>query len=152
MISSAMCLPLKMHLNIYRQYSVMFIDICCIEIQMNVSLVIVYKMITANIVFLVYQILMALDTVNSTRVLCERSFFGLMPDGRSAERFSLSNCNGLKISFTNFGCTLLNVILPNIGGSQETPVDVVLAYDCLDKMRLGEPNFGSIVGRYNVVL
>lgn len=75
---------------------------------------------------------------------CTREMFGIMPDGRKAERYILKNESGVTASFTNLGGIWLTMLVPDKNGVFK---DVVLGSDTVKKCMANEGHFGEIVGR-----
>jgi aldose 1-epimerase len=71
--------------------------------------------------------------------------FGLMPDGRTVQIYTLVNENGLKAKITNYGAKLVSLEVPDKDG---TLADVILGYETLDMYIKGDPYFGATVGRF----
>jgi len=71
--------------------------------------------------------------------------FGKLPDGRSIDRFTLSNSNGLQIQAINYGAIITAIRVPDRAGKID---DVVLGYDTLEPYVRNPSYFGAIVGRY----
>ena len=73
------------------------------------------------------------------------SEFGALPDGRTAELYTLRNGKGMEVSITNFGGIVTLLTAPDRKGEYG---DVVLGFDTLDGYLAGHPYFGAIIGRY----
>ena len=58
---------------------------------------------------------------------------------------TLSNDNGFKASFTNFGAAMQSLFVPDKKGKS---ADVVLGYDTLEEYAEGNSSFGATVGRF----
>jgi len=71
--------------------------------------------------------------------------FGVLPDGRQAKLFTLTNGNGMRVAFTNYGGIITQLLVPDRAGN---PGDVVLGYDALDPYLRDSPYFGALIGRY----
>ncbi|MGH9484761.1 MAG: aldose epimerase family protein, partial [Terriglobales bacterium] len=72
--------------------------------------------------------------------------FGKLPDGRTAELFTLTNAHGMQVEITNFGATLVALKVPDRHGNF---ADVLLGYDTLaGYLADHETYFGALVGRY----
>ena len=71
--------------------------------------------------------------------------FGLMPDGRTIEIFTLENPNGVEVRAMTYGAIIVSVLAPDRDGQL---ADVVLGFDDLDSYLAGHPQFGTVVGRY----
>src|ERR1043165_8894499 len=74
-----------------------------------------------------------------------RQPFGVTPDGKQVELFTLRNEHGVEAKITNYGGILVSLKVPDRGGKFE---DVVLGFDSLSSYIKDSPYFGAIVGRY----
>src|SRR4051812_10243074 len=76
--------------------------------------------------------------------------FGLLPDGRAVERFTLANDRGLSAAVITYGGILQRLEAPDREGRA---ANVTLGYDAFDRyvdatyMRV-MPFFGAIIGRF----
>ena len=70
--------------------------------------------------------------------------FGNLPDGRSAELFTLSNGSGLSCDITNYGGIITAL---RVTRADDSEVDVVLGFDNLADYLGPHPCFGAIIGR-----
>jgi aldose 1-epimerase len=75
----------------------------------------------------------------------ERGWFGVLPDGRTVERFVLRNARGAEVCAITYGGIITSLLVPDRDGALG---DVVLGFDRLDPYLAGTPYIGSIVGRY----
>lgn len=67
-------------------------------------------------------------------------------DSKSTDLFTLSNANGVKVSFTNYGQRLVSLYVPDAQGNFE---DVVMGYASLEEyLNSPEKYFGAVIGRY----
>lgn len=74
------------------------------------------------------------------------SDFGVLTSGETAKRYILTNDNGMKVSITEFGATLVSVEVPDRDGEL---ADVTLGFDAVDGYSSNKnPYFGSSVGRF----
>lgn len=71
--------------------------------------------------------------------------FGRLPDGSTAQLFTLRNADGMEVKITNYGGIVTSIKVPDRHGVLG---DVVLGYDSLDGYLASTPYFGAIVGRY----
>jgi aldose 1-epimerase len=71
--------------------------------------------------------------------------FGDLTDGRTVQLYTLTNANGMKVSITNYGGIITEVIVPDKKGNMG---DVVLGYDNLSGYLEVTPYFGALIGRY----
>lgn len=70
--------------------------------------------------------------------------FGILPDGRTAFRYTLSNENQISASFTDLGGIWLTMMVPDCRGRM---ADVVLGYDTVEACLNFPGHLGEIVGR-----
>jgi aldose 1-epimerase len=73
-----------------------------------------------------------------------RASFGQLPDGRTADLFTLTNAHGLVAKVTNYGTIITELHVPDRTGQL---ADVVLGYDNLAAYLKGHPYFGATCGR-----
>ena len=71
--------------------------------------------------------------------------FGQLPDGQTADLYTLTNGNGMTVNITNYGGIITKLTAPDKNGNWE---DVVLGFDSLAPYLAGHPFFGALVGRY----
>ncbi|GLH71747.1 aldose 1-epimerase [Geothrix limicola] len=76
--------------------------------------------------------------------------FGTTKDGVPVQLYTLTNRNGMKAEITNYGATVVRLLVPDRNGKLD---DVVLGFPTLDgytseAFRKSNPYFGAIVGRY----
>ncbi|HEY9730902.1 MAG TPA: aldose epimerase family protein [Drouetiella sp.] len=71
--------------------------------------------------------------------------FGTLPDGRSAQLFTLKNKNGAKAKVTNYGATLTELWVPNKSGQF---ANIVIGFDNLQEYLDCKCYYGATVGRY----
>lgn len=70
--------------------------------------------------------------------------FGTLPDGGEADRYILTNENGVSAVFTNLGGIWLQMLVPDRNGMF---ADVLLGYDTVDKCLTYPGHLGEPVGR-----
>ena len=76
----------------------------------------------------------------------KQSNFEKEVDGKQTKFYTLTNKNGVEVTFTNFGQRLISLYVPDKNGNFD---DVVLGPDNLDGfMAPGGAFFGAVVGRY----
>lgn len=73
-----------------------------------------------------------------------QSSFGSTASGQPVSLFTLDN-GSASASITNYGGTLVSLIVPDKNGS---PVDVVLGYDSIADYERADKYIGALVGRY----
>ncbi|MCC6488887.1 MAG: galactose mutarotase [Candidatus Hydrogenedentes bacterium] len=71
--------------------------------------------------------------------------FGQTADGTVVTAYMLTNANGLKATFIDYGATLVALETPGRDGVNE---DIVLGFDKIEDYEQHNPYFGSICGRY----
>lgn len=86
-----------------------------------------------------------ITTTGSAGMNIVKSEFGTLPDGRTADLYTLTNAKGAKAVITNYGAIVQQLWMPDKNGAM---ADVVLGYDTLDSYVEKTPYFGCIVGRY----
>src|SRR6187399_3465470 len=74
-----------------------------------------------------------------------RMEYGKLPDGRSIDRFTLTNSGGLQVQAITYGAIITSIRVPDRNGKLD---DVVLGYDTLEPYVRNPSYFGAIVGRY----
>ncbi len=70
--------------------------------------------------------------------------FGKTAQGEEATLYTVTNHNGMKVSFTDFGANIVSIIVPDSKGNA---VDVNLGFDNIAGYEENEPGFGSFIGR-----
>ena len=75
----------------------------------------------------------------------EKKVFGTTADGKTADLYTLKNKNGMQVSITNFGATVVSIMVPDKAGKV---ADVALGYDDLAGYELNKNYLGVLVGRY----
>ncbi|MBF8295683.1 MAG: galM2, partial [Bacteroidetes bacterium] len=75
----------------------------------------------------------------------EKTFFGKTPDGTEVFLYTLQNNNGMEALITNYGGTVVSLLVPDRDGKR---ADIVLGFDSLTHYIRDSPYFGSLVGRY----
>jgi aldose 1-epimerase len=75
----------------------------------------------------------------------QSSFFGMVGKD-STFLFTLRTNNNMEVKITNYGCTIMNILVPDKNGKTG---DVLLGFNSLDGiMKNNNPFFNCIVGRY----
>lgn len=78
-------------------------------------------------------------------VTLESRPFGTTPEGTTVELFTLKNANGVEVSISTLGATIVSIRTPDRQGRSG---DIVLGFDSLDGYLANGPYFGALVGRY----
>jgi aldose 1-epimerase len=71
--------------------------------------------------------------------------FGKTAHGEEATLYTVTNGNGMKVSFTNFGANIVSIIVPDAKGNL---ADVALGYSNLAGYEENSTGFGSFIGRH----
>lgn len=66
-------------------------------------------------------------------------------DGQAVELYTLQNDKGAEATITNYGGTIVTLMMPDRAGER---VDVVLGCDSIDGYVKGTSYFGALIGRY----
>ncbi len=97
-------------------------------------------------VSLVFALLVASCSGRAQETLpVQKSSFGKTVDGRQVFIYTLHNKNGMDARITDYGATLLALLVPDRNGRLG---DVVLGFDSLATYIKDAPHFGSTMGRY----
>jgi len=75
----------------------------------------------------------------------EKEVFGQLPDGQSADLYTLTTAAGMTVKITNYGGIITHILAPDKNGIAE---DIVLGYDSLAGYLAESPYFGALIGRY----
>ena len=75
----------------------------------------------------------------------KRMPFGKTKDGHPVDLYTLTNGNGMEVTITNYGGTVVSLKTPDRKGKF---ADVVLGFDTFDGYLGNEPYFGALIGRY----
>lgn len=71
--------------------------------------------------------------------------FGITSKGEEATLYTITNDNGMTVSFTDYGANIVSILVPDSKGEV---VDVCLGYDNLAGYEKNGPGFGSFIGRH----
>ena len=88
-------------------------------------------------------IALSLQTANATPVTVKP--FGKTSAGQTVDLFTLANKNGMKVTLSSYGATVINLLAPDKNGRM---ADVSLGFDSFAPYQTQSPYFGAIVGRY----
>ncbi len=75
----------------------------------------------------------------------QTTHLGQTPDGQPIELYTLRNANGMVARFTNFGGTLMSLLVPDAQGKL---TDVVLGFDEWEQFLGDHPAFNTLIGRF----
>ncbi len=89
--------------------------------------------------------LMSISCTSGSKAGIEKSAFGTLPDGQTADLYTLRNEKGMTVRITNFGGIIVSWTAPDKNGNYE---DITLGCDSLSGYLKGTPYFGAIIGRY----
>lgn len=70
--------------------------------------------------------------------------FGITKKGEEATLYTVTNRNGMKVSFTDYGANIVSIMVPDANGNLD---DVALGFENLEGYEVNAPYFGSFVGR-----
>lgn len=70
--------------------------------------------------------------------------FGKTKNGEEATLYTITNSNGMKVSFTDFGANIVSIIVPDKNGNF---ADVALGFKNIEGYENNKPGFGSFIGR-----
>lgn len=79
-----------------------------------------------------------------SKIICQPSEFGELPDGQLITQYTLRNPNGMSISVINYGATLTSVRVPSPDGTLQ---ELTLGFDQLDEYLAHDFYFGATIGR-----
>src|SRR5258706_4720425 len=82
---------------------------------------------------------------NSPKGRITKSDFGMSPDGKTVELYTLRNSRGVEAQIMTYGGIVTSLKVPDKDGRF---ADVVLGYDNLDGYLKSTPYFGALIGRY----
>ncbi len=71
--------------------------------------------------------------------------YGVLPDGREVNAYTLTNANGMALTVINYGGIVTSLMAPDKNGKVE---DVVLGFDSLSQYVKNNPYFGCLIGRF----
>lgn len=75
--------------------------------------------------------------------------FGTTQDGKNVTRYTMTNKNGVSVSFISFGGVITSIITPDAKGQKE---NIVLGFDDLKGYEITDTkegiHFGSLIGRF----
>lgn len=74
-----------------------------------------------------------------------QDMFGIMPNGDTVVRYTLTNSHGMQVKILNYGGIIQSLLVPDKNGKMG---DVVLGFDSLAQYISQSPYFGALVGRY----
>ncbi|MBR6019752.1 MAG: galactose mutarotase [Lachnospiraceae bacterium] len=74
-----------------------------------------------------------------------KASFGKTKDGQEAFLYTMENDKGMKVTVSDFGAVIVNIIVPDRNGNFE---DVALGYDSVTGYEDNGPGYGSFIGRH----
>ena len=89
--------------------------------------------------------LICVSCTSSPKAGIEKSVFGKLPDGQTADLYTLRNEQGMTVKITNFGGIIVSWTAPDKNGHYD---DITLGCDSLSGYLKGTPYFGALIGRY----
>lgn len=95
-------------------------------------------------IYFLSSILLFISCNNYREVDIVESSFGKVTDGK-ASLYTLKNKNGMSVSISNYGATIVSINVPDRNGKVQ---DVTLGFNNASDYEKKSPYFGCIVGRY----
>jgi aldose 1-epimerase len=80
-----------------------------------------------------------------TKSSIEKKYFGTLPLGQSVDIYTLKNTEGMSVSITNYGGTIVSWTAPD---KNDVYQDITLGFDSLAQYTKGGAYFGALIGRY----
>jgi aldose 1-epimerase len=74
-----------------------------------------------------------------------KAAYGQLPNGQSADLYTLRNAEGMEAKITNYGGIVVSLTAPDREGKF---ADVTLGFDSLNTYVAKNPYFGALIGRY----
>lgn len=71
--------------------------------------------------------------------------FGRTQNGEEASLYTISNENGMRVTFTDYGANIVSILVPD---AKKNIVDVALGFDNLAGYEENLPGFGAFIGRH----
>ena len=71
--------------------------------------------------------------------------FGKTSKGEEATLYTISNNNGMKVSFTDYGANIVSIFVPDSKGNI---ADIALGFENIEGYEENGPGFGSFIGRH----
>ena len=75
----------------------------------------------------------------------ETTIFGRLSDKEDAQLFTIQNSQGITVKISNFGGTIVSILVPDRKGRIQ---DIVLGFDNLEGYLAEHPYIGTLIGRY----
>lgn len=97
------------------------------------------------LLFIVELSIAGLVSAQEKRGAIRKETFGKTAAGEAIDIYTLSNKKGMQVTITNFGATVVTLLVPDRGGKA---ADVVLGFDTLAGYESGKGYFGATIGRY----
>lgn len=100
---------------------------------------------TLSIIAACMAVLFYASCQNTHQEQVSKKFFGVMPNGDTVYRYTLTNAHGEQIKVLNYGGIIQSWLVPDRNGKMG---DVVLGFDSLDQYIQQSPYFGALIGRF----
>lgn len=71
--------------------------------------------------------------------------FGKTSRGEEATLYTVSNSNGMKVTFTDYGANIVSIFVPDSKGNI---ADVALGFENIEGYEENKPGFGAFIGRH----
>jgi aldose 1-epimerase len=75
----------------------------------------------------------------------EKKSFGTLPLGQGVDIYTLKNTEGMSVSITNYGGTIVSWTAPD---KNDVYQDITLGFDSLEQYTKGNAYFGALIGRF----
>ena len=76
----------------------------------------------------------------------KREDFQAVVQGKETDLYTLTNAQGMEVSITNYGGSLVSIMVPDRDGNM---ANVIQGHDCIqDCLSSPEPFLSTLVGRY----
>ncbi|TCL57860.1 aldose 1-epimerase [Hydrogenispora ethanolica] len=103
------------------------------------------RLLISSLIVFSICVITAYGGASGNYVVLKPEAFQTVVDGKKVALYTLKNTKGMVVQITNFGAKIVSILVPDRKGQLG---DVSLGYDNIDQYLTGNPNYGSIVGRY----
>jgi len=93
----------------------------------------------------VIAIFLSVSCSESVKNNKQKELFDKEIGGKHITLFTLENRNGVKVTLTNYGGRIVNILIPDKNGKL---ADILLGYNSIDNYIKGSKSFGATVGRF----
>lgn len=103
------------------------------------------RFLTACFCLAIVLVIVSCQSNKKENAMIEKTSFGKLESGQEATLYTLTNKKGAQAKITDFGATVVSLLMPDKNGKME---DIVLGYDKVTDYPKSTTYFGAIVGRY----